>query len=153
MGRVRVDLGRVGLVQTAHVAAELDHRHLHAKADAQKRHALFAGVAHGRNLALGAALAKAHRDQYTVGLAERVRKLAGLKLFGVDMVHLDPTLIGKAAMGQGFVQALVRVNQLDVFADHGDPYLVSRLLKRPHDFFPAAQVRVPVHMFSLSTTH
>ena len=34
----RVELGRVGAGQAAHVARELDDRHLHAEADAEERH-------------------------------------------------------------------------------------------------------------------
>ncbi len=68
MRRFRIDLRGVGAVEPAHVARELDHRHLHAEADAEERHVLLARVAHRCDLALGAALAEARRHEDAVGV-------------------------------------------------------------------------------------
>jgi len=73
MRGVRVDLGRVGLLQAAHVAGELDHGHLHPEADAEERHAVLARVAHGGDLALGAARPEAHRHEDAVRALHGVR--------------------------------------------------------------------------------
>ena len=69
--RARVELGAVRALETGDVARKLDHRHLHAKADAEIRNAVRARVVHGLNLAFDAALAETARHQDRVGPVEQ----------------------------------------------------------------------------------
>ena len=59
-------------LEPAHVARELDHRHLHAQADAEVRHCFSRAYRTARDLALDAALAEAARNHNRVGRPERV---------------------------------------------------------------------------------
>ena len=61
-------------MQADQVPRRLDHRHLHAEADAEEGHLAFAGEAHGFELAGGAALAEAAGDQDAVHAFEAVRR-------------------------------------------------------------------------------
>src|SRR5262245_24916151 len=74
MGRLRVDLRRVGPLEAADVPRVLDDRHLHAEADAEERDLVLARVAHGRDLALGAARPEAHRHEDRVRAPYAVRE-------------------------------------------------------------------------------
>src|SRR5262249_61082669 len=58
-----IELGAVGIAEPERGAAELDDRHLHAKADTEVGYALLAGIAHRLDLALDAALPEATRHQ------------------------------------------------------------------------------------------
>ncbi len=120
VGRVGRVLGGVGALEAEQVARRLDHHHVQAVADAENRHAVFAGVADGANHALGAALAEAAGNDYRVGLGEPLLDVLLFELFGIDVVDVDPGLIADCAVRDRFVQALVRILQVDVLADHRD---------------------------------
>src|SRR5439155_23351877 len=62
MRGARIDLGRVGALETAHVPRELDHRHLHPEADPQEGDLVLARVPYGGDLSLRPARTEAHRD-------------------------------------------------------------------------------------------
>ena len=62
--RVGVNLAGVRAGQAEHVAGVFHHGHLHAQTNAQKRHAVHAGILHGGNLALQPALAEAARHEH-----------------------------------------------------------------------------------------
>ena len=66
MRRVGIKFGRIGAAQTADVAGKLDHRALHAEADAEERNLVFAGVFNRLHHAFGAALAEAARHENAV---------------------------------------------------------------------------------------
>jgi hypothetical protein len=70
-GVSRVELGAVGAFEPGDVAGVLDHRHLHAETDPEIGHPLLAGVAHGGDLALDAALAEAAGHQHRVHAARQ----------------------------------------------------------------------------------
>jgi hypothetical protein len=139
--RLRIDLRRVRAVEPDHVARELDHRHLHAEADAEERPLLLARVAHRRDLALGAAVAEAHRHEDRVGAGDALGQPVLLDLLGVDVDRLDLALVRDAAVRERFVQALVGVRQVDVLADHRDAHRRLRVLDGGDDAAPARQVR------------
>ena len=61
-----VELAGVGVFQPADIARELDAGRLHAEADAEVRHLLFARVADGVEHAFDAALAEAAGDEDAV---------------------------------------------------------------------------------------
>src|SRR5207253_5258279 len=60
----RAEFARRGMLDAEQVAGGLDHRHLHAEADAEERHVALARELHRMDLAFGAALAEAagHQD-------------------------------------------------------------------------------------------
>src|SRR2546425_99785 len=139
--RVRIDLSRIGVRQPTDVAAKLDHGHLHAKANAQERHPLFPGIADRRDLAFGTTLAETHWYQETVGLAQGFGQDATFQLLGVDVIDLDPAVVGEAAVGQGLIETLVGIDQVHVLAHHGDTHPLARVFERLDNLFPLAQVR------------
>src|SRR5262249_10659442 len=65
----RVELGGVRVGPAHDVARELDHRRLHAEADAEVRHVALARVTRGLDLALDTSLAEATGHENAVGLA------------------------------------------------------------------------------------
>jgi pyruvate/2-oxoglutarate dehydrogenase complex dihydrolipoamide acyltransferase (E2) component len=69
---------RIG--QAGQVARRLDHRHLHAQADAQIGHAAFAGEARGLDLALGATFAEAAGHEDRVEAFEMRRRVLASKI-------------------------------------------------------------------------
>ena len=68
--RIALELRRIRAGQAEHAARVLDHGNLHAEADAEVGHAVLAGVAHRRDLALDAALAEAARHEDRVHAGE-----------------------------------------------------------------------------------
>ncbi len=86
---VLFELGRAHALQPAHVARELDHRQLHPQADAEKRHALFARIANGRDLPFDTAVAEAAGHQNGVQTAEQGGRAATLDLLRVDVLELN----------------------------------------------------------------
>ena len=64
-------------------------------------------------------------------------------MLGVDPLHVDPRLVGDAAVGERLHEALVGVLQLDVLADHRDARLDQRRLDPAHHALPARQVDRP----------
>ena len=72
IGRLDVELGRVGALHVRHVAGELGHRDLHPEADPEVRDPVTAGIAGSGDLALDPAPAEAPGDQDPVGLAEQL---------------------------------------------------------------------------------
>ena len=79
---------RVRALEAADVARELDHRQLHAEADAEERDAVLARVADRGDLALDAAVAEAAGHEDRVEAAEQRRRAAALDLLRVDVLEL-----------------------------------------------------------------
>src|SRR3954470_12769592 len=129
MRRVVVELGAVRAGEAADVARELDSGELHAEADAEIRHAVLARVADRGDLALGAALAEAAGDQDRVHLLQAAATVL-FQLFGIEVMDVDLRPGMDAGVAQRLVQALVRILQVDVFADERDVDLVLRVLLR-----------------------
>src|SRR5215469_9120584 len=69
--RLRLDLARVRAFEAADVARELDARQLHAVADAEERHAIFARMPDRKQLALDAPSAEARSDENAGCAVER----------------------------------------------------------------------------------
>ncbi len=138
MRGVLAEFGAVRIRQSSDVAGELDHRHLHAQADAQIGNPLLAGVAYRGDLAFDAALAETARYQDGVH-ASQTGQAVPLDLLGVDIVNVDLGVGVDAGVQQGFVQRLVGIGQIHVLADHGDVHRGGRVLDRLHHPFPVGQ--------------
>ena len=118
----------------------LDHRHLHAEADAEVGHLALAREAGRLDLALRAALAEAARHQDAVHALEVVDGVVPLEDLGIDPVHIDAHVIGDAAMRKRLGERLVGVEQMRVFADHRDRHLAFGLADALDDALPAREV-------------
>ena len=96
----RAELARRGVLDAEQVARRLDHRHLHAEADAEERHLAFARELDGVDLALGAALAEAARHQDAVHVLEMADGVVALEDLGVHPLQPDLHVAAEAAMRQ-----------------------------------------------------
>ena len=138
--RRRRELGRVGLGDAAQIARRLDHRHLHAEADAEIRHVALARELRRADLALGAALAEAARHQDAVDVFEERRRVLLLEHLGLDPVEIDLHLVGDAAVRERLDQRFVGVLHAGVLADDGDRDLAFRIADALVDQLPAREI-------------
>ena len=136
VGRLGIELGGVGAVHPGDVAGELDHRDLHAEADAEVGDLALAGDPRGLDLALDPALAEAAGDQDPVEALERVE----VEVLGVDQLDLHVDAVVDAAVLERLDHRLVGVLELHVLADDRDPDLAGRRVGAPHHRLPLAQV-------------
>ena len=102
------------------IARRLDHRHLHAEADAEIRHVALARELRRADLAFGAALAEAAGHQDAVDMLEERRGILVLEHLALDPVEIDLDLVGDAAMRQRLDQRFIGVLHAGIFADDGD---------------------------------
>src|SRR5260221_403612 len=137
----RPELGRARAREPGQVARRLDHRHLHAEADAEKRHAPLAREARRLDLALGAALAEAAGDEDAVDAFDLDDRVLLLEDLGIERIELDAHIVGDAAMGERLGQRFVAVAEMGVLADDGDVDLALGAADARDDFAPARQIR------------
>src|SRR5688572_22631616 len=97
----RAELGRAGALEAGEVARRLDHRHLHAEADAEERHLALAGKTDRRDLALRATLAEAARHQDAMHVLQPGDSVLALEHLGIDPVEMHADIVGDAAMAEG----------------------------------------------------
>ena len=140
IGRQWIDFGGGGFGIAQDVAGKFHHRHLHAEADAEERDPMFAGIAHGADLALQASLAEARRHEDAVHPAQQFRGVVVVDVLGVDGVDMDLAVVGGAGMDEALLDALVGVLELDVLADEGNIHLVLGMAQAGKKLFQAGQV-------------
>ncbi len=138
--RAAVEFGAVGTGQSHHVAGELDHRHLHAQADAEIGNAVLAGVAHRADLALHAALAEAAGHQNAVTIGKPAELVLVVEDFGIDVAHHDPGAIVDTCVFERFVERLVGIQQIHVLANHGDHDLALGVALVVHHQIPLREI-------------
>ena len=95
--------GAVGVRHTGHMAGKLDGSDLHAQANTQVWHFVFACKTRCTNLALNAALAKAAGHQNAVKLGQ-LRDIVRADGFGVDVLDDNLGVVFHAGMANGFVE-------------------------------------------------
>ncbi len=125
----------------ARCARALDHRHLHAEADAEERHPALAREAHRLDLALAC---RARRSRRGRGCRARLpaappcpaARRSGCRPSRVDTLHA----VGDAAMRQRLGERFVAVEQVRVLADDRDAHLALRRAHRVDDALPARQI-------------
>ena len=127
-------------VDAAQVPRRLDHRHLHAEADAEIRHVALARELRRPDLALGAALAEAARHQDAVDVLEERRRVLALEHLALDPVEIDLDLVGDAAVRERLDQRFVGVLEAGVLADDGDGDLAFGIVDALVDQAPAVEV-------------
>ena len=136
----RAEFGRVRLLDAAEVPRRLDHRHLHAEADAEIRDLALAREPRRADLALGAALAKAARHQNAVDMFEERRRVLVLEHLAFDPVEIDLDLVGDAAVRQRLDQRLIRILHAGIFADDGDGDVAFGIADALVDETPGRQI-------------
>src|SRR5690606_38317373 len=135
-----VVLGAVGAFQAGAMAGEVDHRRLHAVADAEIRDAMLAGVPGRPDLALEAAVAEAARHQDAVDVAQQLLGRGALHVLRLQPLQVDPGALAQAALLARLADRLVRVLVVHVLADHGDGDLVDRVARGIDRGLPLVQV-------------
>ena len=142
MGRGQVEFLGVGPGEPEDVAGVFDDGALHAQANAEKGHAVFPGVADGRDLALDAAGAEAAGDQDPVDAGQAFGRVFRGDLLGIDVDEPDRHAVGHAAVDQGLVQALVGFLQVHVLADDGNGHGAGLVVVAVHERGPGFQIGV-----------
>ena len=152
MRRIDIELGGIRAAETADVTGELNHRALHAEADAEERDLVGAGVFDRLDHAFNAALAEATRNEDGVNAFEA----PGAVLFDIgriDVLHLHVGVRRDAGVDQGFVQRLVGIRVVNVLPDHRDrDRAVLRLHVAVNDVLPLAEIGFLRLMPSFSQT-
>src|SRR6202030_701379 len=118
--RRRAEFAGVRLGDAAQVSRRLDHRHLHAEADAEIGHVALAGELRRTDLAFGAALAEPAGHQDAVDMPQERRRILALEHFAFDPVEIDLDLVGDAPVGQRLDQRLIGILEAGVLADDRD---------------------------------
>ena len=114
------ELGRAGTFDASQIAGRLDHRHLHAEADAEIGNTAFASQLHRRDLTLGTAFAEAAGHQDAVDAFEIMERAFFLEGFRLDPLDADAHIVGDATVAQRLVERFVGVLEAGVLAHHGD---------------------------------
>ena len=108
---------------------------------------LFAGVADGVEHALDAALAEAAGDEdaveaFQLRLVAAVVGAFGLEAFGFDPGDFQFEVLRDGAVGERFLERLVAVFVLDIFADDGDGDFVFGVVAAVDEIAPWGEVRL-----------
>ena len=136
---LRVELGTVGMRQARFMACKLNHRKLHAQADPQIRHVMFACVLNGQNLAFGTTFTKTTWHQNRIKRFEHVGSVL-LKRFRINVINHHARFGMDTCVNQRFAKRLVRLSEIDIFAYHRDAHLMLGVLKAKHQLIPDRQV-------------
>ena len=147
MRRCRIELARIGVVQSANIASVFDARRLHSQADAEIRNATLARIANAVQHAGDAALPEASGNENAV-IAFQLR-FVGLVVFalrlqplGFDPLQIELQVLRERAVYQRFFQRLVRILILHVLADNADHNLVFRVVNAMDQVFPVLHVAI-----------
>src|SRR5882672_3676875 len=134
--RVAVEFRAVRAREPDDVARELDHRELHAQADAEVRDLVLAHVLDRLHHAFHAALAETARNEYRVHAFQQRADAVLLDRLRIHVTDVDLAARVDPGVDERLVQRLVGIGEIDIFADHGDGDLVLRMLERFDQFFP-----------------
>src|SRR5215471_10603762 len=119
--RIGVELSRIGVFNAADVARVFYRRALQTQADAEERLLFAARVGDGADHSRNSALAKPPRNKYRVNIVQNVfPPVVGHQVFALNPAKIDAQVVGEAAVDERLVEALVRIFELDVFADDAD---------------------------------
>ena len=117
---VLVELAGVGVLDAAHVPAELDDGDLHTQADAQEGHVALPGVLGGQHHPLDAPGPKAAGDEDAVGVPQAGGHVLLGEGLGIHPVDLHPGAVVIARVAQGLHHREVGVVQLHILAHQGN---------------------------------
>ena len=137
---VGIELRAVGSFETADVARVFDHGALKAQANAEVGHLARAGKFDGAQHALDSPLSESPRHQNGVEAFESLLPAVSRELLGFDPDDVGLDVIGKPAVSERLVQALVGVLQLDILADDADRDLARGVAQALHQVDPGLHV-------------
>ena len=99
--RCAIELRAVGALEAEHVSRILNASHLHAQADTEERHLVFARPADGLNFAFNTPFAEAARHQHSVDTLQTGGAIT-LDIDGIDVAHVHAGSRLHASMLQRF---------------------------------------------------
>src|SRR6266699_1963711 len=134
--RVTVEFRAVRAREPDDVACKLDHRELHAQADAEIRDLVLARVLDRLHHAFDAPLAEASGDEYRVHAFQERAAAVLLDRLRIHVTDVDPAARVDPGVDERLVQRLVGVGKVDILAHHGDGDLVLGMLERLDQLFP-----------------
>ncbi len=137
---VTVDFGGIGTRQPAAMAQHIDHRRLHAVANAEIRDIVLAGELRGLHFAFEAAVAESARHQDAIDIGEQSGAF-GFNLLGFQPFQTHAGALAQAAVAQGFADGFVGILMVDVFADHRDGDFIDGMLDGIDHSLPIAANR------------
>ena len=108
------------------IARVLDYRHLQAKTNTEIRYFILTRILHRHYLAFDTALAETAWDQYRVHSFEDVCAFVE-HIGGIDIGHFYFRASLDAGMGNRLVKRFIGIQQLHVFANHGEVNLALRM--------------------------
>ena len=144
MRGVRIELARVGAVETALVAGELDHRALHAETQPEEGHLMASREAGRLDLALDPAEAEPAGDHDAVEIAQAPLGEEPFGVVGGDPVDLHRGFARVAAVLQRFDHRQVGVGQVHVLADQADAHRLGGGLDPRDEGAPRVEVGLVV---------
>src|SRR5690349_8332753 len=133
----------MGIVQPNYMPGELDHRALHAEADAEEGDLPLAGEADRLDLPLDSPLAEPARHQNAIVAREQPLRPFALDLLALDAADPHLGVVRDARMVERFVDALVGVLVLGVFADDRDADLLLRVAEAMEQVAPVVELERP----------
>jgi hypothetical protein len=139
VGSVFVEFGGVGAGKIHDVAGKLDGGALHAETDAEEGDAALADELDRFDFAFDAALAESAGDENAVVAGEERAGAFALDLFALDAADADLSFVMDASVVEGFVNRLVSIFVLGVFADDGDADFMPRVAENVEDVTPVVE--------------
>ena len=136
-----IEFFRARVLDPRQVARRFDHRHLHAKADAEIGDFALTGELCRFDFALCPAFAKTARDEDRVEAFEVGRGVILIKGFGIHPFHIDLHPVGHAAMGERLCDGFIGVFKLHIFANDGDIDLALGVEYAVGHVVPHGQIR------------
>src|SRR5439155_23805530 len=137
---VGIELRAVRSFETANVARVFDHRALKAQANAEVGDFARASKFDRPQHAFDSPLAKSSRHQNGVEAFKSLLPAVPRELLGFHPDDADLNVIGKSAVSERLVQALVGVLQLDILADDADRDLARGVAQALHQVNPRLHI-------------
>src|SRR6266853_2458766 len=134
--RVAVEFRAVRAREADDVPRELDHRELHAQADAEIRDLVLARVLDRLHHAFHAALAETAGNEYRVHAFQERTDAVLLDRLRIHVTDGDPAARVDPGVDERLVQRLVGIGKVDILADHGDGDLMLGMLECLDQLFP-----------------
>mmetsp|Transcript_11134 Transcript_11134/g.27180 ORF Transcript_11134/g.27180 Transcript_11134/m.27180 type:complete len:234 (+) Transcript_11134:572-1273(+) len=153
LGAIRHHLGRVRARHAHHVARELNHRSLHAEADAEERHVVLARILRREDLALHPSLPEPAGDEDAictpdarprVGVPRRILPQARvLQLPRLHPHHVKFPIRRDRSVHKRLGHRQVAVAQADVLAHDGNVHRLRHSIPLVRAVRPRVQVQLP----------
>ncbi len=140
---VRVKLSRFGVINSTYIAGEFNRRALHPQTDTEKRFLFSPRITNRAQHSRNASFAKPSRNQNRVQIAQPIfPTFIGHQIIAFDPAKIDFDIVGKSAVDQGFVQTLVGILQLDIFADNADGHGLAQSVNAIDQRSPLPQIGI-----------